>query len=195
MLNTNCQGKWTVEVQKLACEQCCLNITGTPRPGNGQEMLLSQGTNQHHPQQNRVLQQLQQGDWRLQQLHHLHHQQKQPTIQEAYIQQVQVTYLKLHFLMSSYVVSVIILNHVLVKQYDLVSPCQERGIVAFAPSFQLCTFVSCLGIAILTWGSCFLCAVLLLFLDPEFLLPLNQHFVAQIKVLSMCKHAPEKHLG
>ncbi|XP_015717188.1 BMP-2-inducible protein kinase isoform X2 [Coturnix japonica] len=62
---------------------------GTPRPGNGQEMLLSQGTNQHHPQQNRVLQQLQQGDWRLQQLHHLHHQQKQPTIQEAYVQQVQ----------------------------------------------------------------------------------------------------------
>ncbi|XP_042726324.1 BMP-2-inducible protein kinase isoform X2 [Lagopus leucura] len=62
---------------------------GTPRPGNGQEMLLSQGTNQHHPQQNRVLQQLQQGDWRLQQLHHLHHQQKQPTIQEAYIQQYQ----------------------------------------------------------------------------------------------------------
>ncbi|XP_072190929.1 BMP-2-inducible protein kinase isoform X2 [Excalfactoria chinensis] len=62
---------------------------GTPRPGNGQEMLLSQGTNQHHPQQNRVLQQLQQGDWRLQQLHHLHHQQKQPTIQEAYMQQYQ----------------------------------------------------------------------------------------------------------
>ncbi|OXB84130.1 UNVERIFIED_CONTAM: hypothetical protein H355_012248 [Colinus virginianus] len=62
---------------------------GTPRPGNGQEALLSQGTNQHHPQQNRVLQQLQQGDWRLQQLHHLHHQQKQPTIQEAYIQQYQ----------------------------------------------------------------------------------------------------------
>ncbi|XP_021250506.1 BMP-2-inducible protein kinase isoform X2 [Numida meleagris] len=62
---------------------------GTPRPGNGQEILLSQGTNQHHPQQNRVLQQLQQGDWRLQQLHHLHHQQKQPTVQEAYLQQCQ----------------------------------------------------------------------------------------------------------
>ncbi|XP_065592686.1 BMP-2-inducible protein kinase isoform X2 [Cyrtonyx montezumae] len=62
---------------------------GTPRPGNGQEALLSQGTNQHHPQQNRVLQQLQQGDWRLQQLHRLHHQQKQPSIQEAYIQQYQ----------------------------------------------------------------------------------------------------------
>ncbi|KFQ13403.1 BMP-2-inducible protein kinase, partial [Leptosomus discolor] len=64
---------------------------GTMRPGNGQEILQSQGTNQHPPQQNRVLQQLQQGDWRLQQLHHLHHQQQQqPTIQDAYIQQVQV---------------------------------------------------------------------------------------------------------
>nr|XP_021145396.1 BMP-2-inducible protein kinase isoform X2 [Columba livia] len=58
---------------------------GTTRPGNGQEMLQSPGTNQHHPQQNRVLQQLQQGDWRLQQLHHLP--QQQPTIQHAYIQQ------------------------------------------------------------------------------------------------------------
>uniref|UniRef100_A0A8B9P0C3 non-specific serine/threonine protein kinase n=1 Tax=Apteryx owenii TaxID=8824 RepID=A0A8B9P0C3_APTOW len=62
---------------------------GTMQPGNGQEMLLPQGTNQHHPQQNRVLQQLQQGDWRLQQLHHLHHQQQQPAIQDAYMQQVQ----------------------------------------------------------------------------------------------------------
>ncbi|KAK2541728.1 Bmp2k [Columba guinea] len=60
---------------------------GTTRPGNGQEMLQSPGTNQHHPQQNRVLQQLQQGDWRLQQLHHLP--QQQPTIQDAYIQQYQ----------------------------------------------------------------------------------------------------------
>ncbi|XP_030336596.1 BMP-2-inducible protein kinase isoform X2 [Strigops habroptila] len=61
---------------------------GTTRPGNRQEILQSQGTNQHPPQQNRVLQQLQQGDWRLQQLHHLHHQ-HQPTIQDAYIQQYQ----------------------------------------------------------------------------------------------------------
>lgn len=60
------------------------------RPGNGQEILQSQGTNQHPPQQNRVLQQLQQGDWRLQQLHHLHHHQQQPPIQDAYIQQVWV---------------------------------------------------------------------------------------------------------
>ncbi|XP_062430336.1 BMP-2-inducible protein kinase isoform X2 [Rhea pennata] len=62
---------------------------GIARPGNGQEMLLPQGTSQHHPQQNRVLQQLQQGDWRLQQLHHLHHQQQQPAIQDAYMQQYQ----------------------------------------------------------------------------------------------------------
>ncbi|XP_073196573.1 BMP-2-inducible protein kinase isoform X2 [Lepidochelys kempii] len=61
---------------------------GTLRPGNGQE-ILSQGTNQHTPQQNRVLQQLQQGDWRLQQLHHLHHQQQQQLLQDAYMQQYQ----------------------------------------------------------------------------------------------------------
>ncbi|KFZ47917.1 BMP-2-inducible protein kinase, partial [Antrostomus carolinensis] len=67
---------------------------GTTRAGNGQEILQSQGTNQQPPQQNRVLQQLQQGDWRLQQLHHLHHQQQQPAIQDAYIQQVQVKSVK-----------------------------------------------------------------------------------------------------
>ncbi|NXP08066.1 BMP2K kinase, partial [Thinocorus orbignyianus] len=58
---------------------------GTPRPGNGQEILQSQGP---PPQQHRVLQQLQQGDWRLQQLHHLQHQQQQqPSMQDAYVQQ------------------------------------------------------------------------------------------------------------
>ncbi|XP_024055684.2 BMP-2-inducible protein kinase [Terrapene carolina triunguis] len=61
---------------------------GTVRPGNGQE-ILSQGTNQHPPQQNRVLQQLQQGDWRLQQLHHLHQQHQQQLLQDAYMQQYQ----------------------------------------------------------------------------------------------------------
>lgn len=59
------------------------------QPGNGQDILLSQGTNQHPSQQNRVLQQLQQGDWRLQQLHHLQHQQQQQQLlQDAYMQQV-----------------------------------------------------------------------------------------------------------
>ncbi|XP_039406714.1 BMP-2-inducible protein kinase isoform X4 [Corvus cornix cornix] len=57
---------------------------GTTRPGNGQDISQSQGTT---PQQHRVLQQLQQGDWRLQQLHHLQHQQHQPAMQDAYIQQ------------------------------------------------------------------------------------------------------------
>uniref|UniRef100_A0A8D2P268 non-specific serine/threonine protein kinase n=1 Tax=Zosterops lateralis melanops TaxID=1220523 RepID=A0A8D2P268_ZOSLA len=56
---------------------------GTTRPGNGQDISESQGTT---PQQHRVLQQLQQGDWRLQQLHHFQH---QPAMQDAYIQQVQ----------------------------------------------------------------------------------------------------------
>ncbi|NWI57817.1 BMP2K kinase, partial [Calyptomena viridis] len=59
---------------------------GTPRPGNGQDISQCQGTTPHPPQQHRVLQQLQQGDWRLQQLHHLQH---QPTMQDAYIQQYQ----------------------------------------------------------------------------------------------------------
>ncbi|XP_053830887.1 BMP-2-inducible protein kinase [Vidua macroura] len=54
---------------------------GTTRPGNAQDISQSQGTT---PQQHRVLQQLQQGDWRLQQLHHLQH---QPAMQDAYIQQ------------------------------------------------------------------------------------------------------------
>ncbi|XP_059578204.1 BMP-2-inducible protein kinase isoform X3 [Alligator mississippiensis] len=63
---------------------------GTMQPGNGQDILLSQGTNQHPSQQNRVLQQLQQGDWRLQQLHHLQHQQQQQQLlQDAYMQQYQ----------------------------------------------------------------------------------------------------------
>lgn len=68
---------------------CFEYIPGVSKPGNSQESMLSQGTNQT-PQQNRVLQQLQQGDWRLQQLHHLHHQQQQQQqlLQDAYVQQV-----------------------------------------------------------------------------------------------------------
>ncbi|XP_028599699.2 BMP-2-inducible protein kinase isoform X2 [Podarcis muralis] len=65
---------------------------GASKSGNSQESMLSQGTNQA-PQQNRVLQQLQQGDWRLQQLHHHHHhhqqQQQQQLIQDAYMHQYQ----------------------------------------------------------------------------------------------------------
>ncbi|XP_039174649.1 BMP-2-inducible protein kinase isoform X2 [Crotalus tigris] len=59
---------------------------GASKVGNGQENVLSPGT----PQQNRVLQQLQQGDWRLQQLHHLHQQQQQQQLlHDSYVQQLQ----------------------------------------------------------------------------------------------------------
>ncbi|XP_007447633.1 PREDICTED: BMP-2-inducible protein kinase, partial [Lipotes vexillifer] len=62
------------------------------RPGNGPEILLGQGPTQQPPQQHRVLQQLQQGDWRLQQLHLQHRhpqQQQQQLLQDAYMQQYQ----------------------------------------------------------------------------------------------------------
>ncbi|XP_032095716.1 BMP-2-inducible protein kinase isoform X2 [Sapajus apella] len=72
---------------------------GALRPGNGPEILLGQGPPQQPPQQHRVLQQLQQGDWRLQQLHlqhrHPHQQQQQQhhhhhhLLQDAYMQQYQ----------------------------------------------------------------------------------------------------------
>ncbi|XP_044622139.2 BMP-2-inducible protein kinase isoform X1 [Equus asinus] len=70
---------------------------GALRSGNGPEILLGQGTPQQPPQQHRVLQQLQQGDWRLQQLHlqhrHPHQQQQQHQLhqlhQDAYMQQYQ----------------------------------------------------------------------------------------------------------
>ncbi|XP_037002961.2 BMP-2-inducible protein kinase isoform X1 [Artibeus jamaicensis] len=65
---------------------------GALRPGSGPEILLGQGPPQQPPQQHRVLQQLQQGDWRLQQLHlqHRHpHQQQQQQQQDAYMQQYQ----------------------------------------------------------------------------------------------------------
>ncbi|XP_004430926.1 PREDICTED: BMP-2-inducible protein kinase isoform X1 [Ceratotherium simum simum] len=67
---------------------------GAVRAGNGSEILLGQGPPQQPPQQHRVLQQLQQGDWRLQQLHlqhrHSHQQQQQHQLhQDAYMQQYQ----------------------------------------------------------------------------------------------------------
>ncbi|XP_046947940.1 BMP-2-inducible protein kinase isoform X2 [Lynx rufus] len=71
---------------------------GAPRPGNGPEIVLGQGPPQQPPQQHRVLQQLQQGDWRLQQLHLQHRhphqqqqqqQQQQQLLQDAYMQQYQ----------------------------------------------------------------------------------------------------------
>ncbi|XP_037685998.1 LOW QUALITY PROTEIN: BMP-2-inducible protein kinase [Choloepus didactylus] len=67
---------------------------GAPSSGNGPEILLGQGPSQQPPQQHRVLQQLQQGDWRLQQLHlhysHPHQQQQQhQLLQDVYVQQYQ----------------------------------------------------------------------------------------------------------
>ncbi|XP_075060662.1 BMP-2-inducible protein kinase isoform X2 [Mixophyes fleayi] len=63
--------------------------TTTSRPGNGPDTLLAQESSQQPPQQHRVLQQLQLGDWRLQQLHQL---QQQQLLQEAYMQQYQQVY-------------------------------------------------------------------------------------------------------
>ncbi|XP_071411393.1 BMP-2-inducible protein kinase isoform X2 [Pithys albifrons albifrons] len=62
---------------------------GAARPGNGQDVSQCSGPTPQPPQQHRVLQQLQQGDWRLQQLHQLQHQQHQHPVQDAYIQQYQ----------------------------------------------------------------------------------------------------------
>ncbi|XP_054993349.1 BMP-2-inducible protein kinase isoform X2 [Sorex araneus] len=64
---------------------------GPLRPGHGPEFLLGQGQPQQPPPQHRVLQQLQQGDWRLQQLHlqQPHPHQQHPLLQDAYMQQYQ----------------------------------------------------------------------------------------------------------
>ncbi|XP_019522080.1 PREDICTED: BMP-2-inducible protein kinase isoform X2 [Hipposideros armiger] len=68
---------------------------GAPRPGSSPEISLGQAPPQQPPQQHRVLQQLQQGDWRLQQLHlqhrhpHQQQQQQQQQQQDAYMQQYQ----------------------------------------------------------------------------------------------------------
>nr|KAF6430803.1 BMP2 inducible kinase [Rousettus aegyptiacus] len=66
-------------------------LKGALRPGNGSEILLGQGPPHQPPQQHRVLQQLQQGDWRLQQLHlqHRHPHQQQQQHQDVYMQQYQ----------------------------------------------------------------------------------------------------------
>ncbi|XP_072479648.1 BMP-2-inducible protein kinase isoform X2 [Notamacropus eugenii] len=79
-------------------------LKGTLKLGNSQEMVLPQG--QPLPQQHRVLQQLQQGDWRLQQLHHAHppyHSQQPQLFQDAYVQQAmqQQQIVQQQFLMHS----------------------------------------------------------------------------------------------
>ncbi|KAM4808718.1 BMP-2-inducible protein kinase [Rhinophrynus dorsalis] len=82
------------------------NNTTAQKPSHDHEALLAQGSSQQPPQQHRVLQQLQQGDWRLQQLHQLQQQQQQQQLlQEAYIQQYQQVFqqqmLQQQFLMHS----------------------------------------------------------------------------------------------
>ncbi|XP_022361616.1 BMP-2-inducible protein kinase isoform X2 [Enhydra lutris kenyoni] len=64
---------------------------GALRPGRGPELALGQGPPQQPPQQHRVLQQLQQGDWRLQQLQLQHRPPPPPLLQDAYGQQYQHT--------------------------------------------------------------------------------------------------------
>ncbi|XP_069482444.1 BMP-2-inducible protein kinase [Ambystoma mexicanum] len=67
------------------------NQKGHPVSGTGEDILLDHGTNVQHSQPQRVLQQLQQGDWRLQQLHHLQHshqqQQQHQLLRDVYMQQ------------------------------------------------------------------------------------------------------------
>ncbi|XP_043826291.1 BMP-2-inducible protein kinase [Dromiciops gliroides] len=78
-------------------------LKGTLKLGSSQEMVLTQG--QQPPQQHRVLQQLQQGDWRLQQLHPVHrHYQQQQLFQDACVQQAiqqQQQIIQQQFLMNS----------------------------------------------------------------------------------------------
>ncbi|XP_041435787.1 BMP-2-inducible protein kinase isoform X2 [Xenopus laevis] len=86
------------------------NLTTAVRPDNSYETVLAKGGNQQPPQQHRVLQQLQQGDWRLQQQHQLqqqqHQLQQQQLLQEAYMQQyqqaIQQQILQQQFLMHSF---------------------------------------------------------------------------------------------
>nr|DBA28655.1 TPA: hypothetical protein GDO54_008981 [Pyxicephalus adspersus] len=79
-----------------------VSVDTTVRPGNGSEALTVPDGNQQPSQQHRVLQQLQQGDWRLQQLHQL---QQQQLIQEAYMKQYQQAFqqqiLQQQYLMQS----------------------------------------------------------------------------------------------
>ncbi|XP_006151543.2 BMP-2-inducible protein kinase [Tupaia chinensis] len=67
---------------------------GAPRPGNGSEILLGQGPAQQPPQQHRVLQQLQQGDWRLQQLGPRRRRQQQQQQQQSPQQLLQDSYMQ-----------------------------------------------------------------------------------------------------
>ncbi|KAG9480552.1 hypothetical protein GDO78_012168 [Eleutherodactylus coqui] len=89
-------------VQSAPCQQSHNATDTSARPGNGPSTLLGQENSQQSSQQHRVLQQLQPGDWRLQQLHQL---QQQQLLQDAYIKQyqqaVQQQFLQQQYLMHS----------------------------------------------------------------------------------------------
>nr|XP_020007553.1 BMP-2-inducible protein kinase [Castor canadensis] len=95
---------------------------GVLRPGNSPEILLGQEPPQQPPQQHRVLQQLQQGDWRLQQLHlQQHHpqqqQQQQQLLQDAYMQQYQHAIQQQHVLQQQFLMHSVYQPQPTVSQY------------------------------------------------------------------------------
>lgn len=162
-----------------------LSVTGTTRPGNGQDISQSQGTT---PQQHRVLQQLQQGDWRLQQLHHLQH---QPAMQNAYIQQVQSELLDRCWRLIVCVHNPWDHSTILFLLPVLFQLKQLLFLLVFA---FLCFPFLCFSL-FLHWPcnvclkSCLPCAVFLQF-DPEFLLAWHYH--CDFKALPVCKGAWDK---
>lgn len=88
-------------------------IDTTPRPGNGPNALLGQDSSQQSSQQHRVLQQLQPGDWRLQQLHQL---QQQQLLQDAYIKQYQQAFQQ-QFLQQQYLMHSLYQQQHITPQY------------------------------------------------------------------------------
>ncbi|XP_071970508.1 BMP-2-inducible protein kinase isoform X2 [Engystomops pustulosus] len=87
--------------------------TTNSRPGNMPGTLLGQESSQQPSQQHRVLQQLQPGDWRLQQLHQL---QQQQLFQDAYIKQYQQA-VQQQFLQQQYLMHSLYQQHHIPPQY------------------------------------------------------------------------------
>ncbi|XP_069834205.1 BMP-2-inducible protein kinase isoform X2 [Dendropsophus ebraccatus] len=87
--------------------------TATQRPGNGFSELLGQESSQQSSQQHRVLQQLQPGDWRLQQLHQL---QQQQLLQDAYMKQYQQAFQQ-QFLQQQYLMHSLYQQQHMTPQY------------------------------------------------------------------------------
>ncbi|KAM6221836.1 BMP-2-inducible protein kinase isoform 2-T2 [Rhynchocyon petersi] len=106
---------------------------GALRPAGGPEVSLSQGPHQQPPQQHRVLQQLQQGDWRLQQLHlqprptHQQQQQQQQLLQDAYLQQYQHTMQQQQLLQQQFLVQSAYQQQPSASQYPTVMPQYQQA--------------------------------------------------------------------